>query len=64
MVEKEQQKANDVPLHDGEGFLVESQAYRQHCELRQHDQLPVILLPKFPSYQRIHNFVEIHLCKP
>lgn len=41
MAESETQKANDVSLHDGEVFMVESSAFRDHCELRKDDVMPV-----------------------
>jgi hypothetical protein len=41
MVEKDVQRQNDVALHDGEGFLVESKNYEIHRHLRSNDILPV-----------------------
>jgi hypothetical protein len=34
--------ANDVSLHDGEGFVVQSTEYKEHVEARKHDKQPVM----------------------
>lgn len=40
--------ANDVPLHDGEGFVVGSKRYKEHIEARKNDKQPVNFLFSTP----------------
>jgi hypothetical protein len=64
MKQSNTQLQNDVALHDGKGFMVESTRFAEHSRARMADKPPVLIITPLWELKELTQFTEIHMLKP
>lgn len=56
--------SNDLPLHNGEGFMVESTRYKAHIEAHKNDKQPVAIVFHCSFWYAHGRLTEINMFQP
>lgn len=64
MKQSDTQLQNDVALHNGEGFMVESTRFAEHSRARMADKPPVLIITPLWELKQLTQSTEIHMLKP